>query len=101
MRARVEYTCDYMSKNGDDQHGRIIITPQDGSGGRLHATWRCEGGKGKGADLDENTTTCWDDEEADLILDSNDICQGIGTFDCDIGEDDNGWPTVTNVQWIE
>lgn len=99
MRARVEYACDFMSENMNDQHGHIIVTPQDGSGGHLHGTWLCKGGKGKGAVLDENTTL-WDNDEAELILDSADLCQGIGTYDCDIDWDENGYPAVANVVWI-
>ena len=99
MRARVEFTCDYMSKSGDDQKGRVIVTPQDGSGGRLHGIWGCDGGMGTGTELDENTTICWTDEQAEKIVDCTDICQGIGTFDCDIECD--GWPEVENVEWVE
>ena len=84
MKARVEFTLDWQSRNGDDQKGRVIIHPQDGSNGRVHGSWSCKGGMGQGTDLDENTTTCWTDEQAELIIDRADICREIGTYDCDI-----------------
>ncbi len=99
MKARVEYTIDYCSENGDDQRGRVIVHPQ--SGGRVQGTWLCEGGMGSGTELDENTTTCWDDEQAEFIVDGPEICQGIGIFDCDIEFDQYGHPIVENVVFVE
>jgi hypothetical protein len=100
MRAKVEYTCDYQSEDGNDQRGQTTVYPEDGSGGRVHATWSCTGGMGDGAELVENTTA-WSDEEAEELVNSTDICQGVGTFLCDIGTDKHGWSTVENVEWVK
>ena len=97
MRAKVNYTCDWASKNGDDQIGQIIIEPE--SGGRVSASWECRGGKGRGAELLENTSQ-WSDEYCEIVLDTADLCQGNGEFVVEITEGEYGWPDIQLVEWI-
>ena len=97
MRAKVNYTCDWFSKSGDDQTGRILIDPD--SGGRVSATWECRGGKGRGAVLLENTSQ-WTDEFCEAVLDTADLCQGIGEFIVEIEEGEYEWPDIELVEYI-
>lgn len=97
MKVRVNYTCDFYSEDGMDQHGRVILEPE--SGGRVTATWDCRGGKGRGCELRENTTE-WTDEFADRVLDSCDLCQGIGEFVVEVTANDTPWPEIELVEWL-
>lgn len=97
MRIRVEYTCDWSDDDGDSL-GRIIVHHPDG--GMIVATWECRGGMGGGAEVKSNTTA-WDDVAADDLVNSTDLCQGIGTFEADLGKDEHGWPKLSNVEWLE
>lgn len=96
-RCKVQYTCDWTANQCDDNGGRIIIEP-DG-GGRVLATWECRGGKGRGAELRENTTQ-WPDEFVEYILDDPDLCQGCGTFMIDLLETEVP-PTIELVEWLD
>lgn len=96
MRAKVNYTCDWTANRNDDQGGRVIIEPDDG--GRILATWECRGGKGRGCELVENTTS-WSDEFAEIVLDTPDLCQGIGEYTVDISEEET-WPDIELDEWL-
>ena len=105
VRVKVEYTCEYSSDDGMDQWGRIIVTHP--KGGTMVARWDCEGGKGRGAELRENTTP-WSDNEADAIVNAAELCQGDGTYYADIEVAAVPHPVggiwwdidVDNVEWI-
>lgn len=97
MRAKVNYTCDWASDDGDDQTGHITIEPS--GGGKVTATWECRGGKGRGTELRENTTQ-WTDEFAEIVLDTADLCQGQGEFIVEIEEGKWQWPDITLIEWI-
>lgn len=97
MKAKVNYTQDWTSENGDDQIGRIIIDPE--SGGRVSASWECRGGKGRGARLLENTSQ-WTDEFCEKVLDTADLCQGIGEYIVEITEEEYEWSGI-NGQYTE
>jgi len=96
MKARVENVITAHDTNHDNQDGRYTIRPE--SGGVIVAVWRSRGGKGRGCELLENTTS-WSDEFVDRLLDNSDLCQGIGEYvvDIDISE---LWPDVELVEWI-
>jgi len=98
MKITVEYTADWFSENGDDQHGRVNITTEDGK--KIHATWSCRGGMGQGCELLSNTTTLTD-EYVEGILDSCDLCQGIGTYTMEVSEDEYGWVSLDVIEWLD
>jgi hypothetical protein len=81
-----------------DQTGRIIVTHPEG--GQITATWECRGGKGRGAEVRENTTPM-SDEDADLLVNTADLAQGIGTYEADLDKDAFGWFVLVNVDWCE
>lgn len=92
----VTYTCDWESKNRNDQRGHITIRTATGT---IEATWSSTGGMGDGCDLISNTTQEFDEETAEALLDSNDLCQGLGTYEGDVDADEYGWLTLENVVW--
>jgi len=98
VHATIEYALDWTSKSGDDQRGHINITTATGT---IEATWSASGGKGDGCELISNTTTEFSDEEAEELLDSADLCQGIGTYEADVTEGEYGWLTLVNVKWLD
>ena len=98
VRVRIEYTCDRITKNGDNQRGRIIVTTPTGV---IKAKWSCTGGRGDGSEVVSNTTTEFDDDLADELVNNPEICQGIGVYDADVVEGDYGWLDVENVTWVD
>lgn len=94
MRARITYTCDWV-KN-DDQGGRITVEHPEG--GKIEATWDSLGGM-PGETTAKSNTTPWTDAQAEEIVNTADICQGIGTYTADLIEDEHGWFDVDNVEW--
>lgn len=95
--ATVEYVCDWNSENGDDQRGHIKVTTATGT---IEATWSATGGRGDGAELVTNTTKEFTNEQAEILIDTTDLCQGNGSYTADLVEDSNGWYDVENVNWI-
>jgi hypothetical protein len=95
MEATIEFTCDWSSDDGNDQHGRIIVaTPT----GQIDASWRCEGGKGRGAVVESNTTSEYDYTEAHEIVNAAEICQIEGKYTGTITlAGKNGWFGLSNV----
>lgn len=95
MRLLVTVTCDWSSGDMDDQFGRVLM---ESDTGKISASWSCEGGKGKGAELLENDTD-YSDELWDEVLDSPDLYQGFGTYSVDLNFNGSGLPVIENVCW--
>lgn len=94
--AKVDYLCDWSSKNRDDQRGHIKVTTATGE---IYATWSCTGGMGDGAELVSNTTEEFTDEEADELVNATELCQGNGSYTAHITQDKYGWYTPVDVVW--
>ena len=98
MRVTINYTCDWVSENGDDSHGPVTITTPTG---KIEGRWSCTGGMGDGTTPISNTAKEFDSLKAEKILDCSDLCQGIGAYDADLNEDEFGWAILENVVWHE
>lgn len=93
MKITVTYLCNHSK--GSNQRGTIKVeTPT----GIIDGTWRVSGGRGSGSELVANTSE-FTDEVAHEILNASGLCQGYGTFTCELTFDQYGWADITDVQW--
>jgi len=74
MKAIVEITREAVDDN--DEYGWVHVELPSG---KVSALWSCVGGKGRGAEVQENNSKL-SDVEADALVNCSSIYQGIGKF---------------------